>query len=230
LKLLEITSDKDLGIFPLGENLLGKIGGTLISLLEAQAGVSAQLLHGDGCVLCQRMPLPQVDIGAALYQRVKFQPVFGKELVQHRPVVLGAEENANVAAALGHIVDHVYGPGLPDGVLEPAGVELPHGVHKGFGHEGIVLGGYAEDPLFGLQILLLHEFILLVDLPGVVQEPAAVIGQRHAPVGPVEDGDADLLLQLLNGSGQCRLGHIKLLRRPVHGPGLGDGQAVADLL
>ena len=161
---------------------------------------------------------------------MEFQPVFGKELVQHRPVVLGAEENANVAAALGHIVDHVDGPGLPDGVLKPRCVKLPHGFHEGLGHEGVVLGGNAENALLGPKILLLHELVLLVDLPGVVQEPPPVIGQGHAPVGAVEDGNAHLLLQLLNGPGEGRLGHIKLLCRPVHRPGLGNGEAVADLL
>ena len=219
-----------LGIFPLGENFLGKVGGGLVALLKAQAGVILELLHRDGGVLCQRVAPPEVDIGAALDERMEFQPVFRQHLVQHHSVVPGPEENTDGTAALGHIVDHVHSPGLPDGILEPAGIKLPGGIHEGLGYEGVVLGGDTENTLLGPQILLLHELILLVDLPGVMEEPPPLVGQCHAPVCPVEDGNGQLRFQLLNGPGQGGLRHIELFCRPVHGAGFGNGQAVADLL
>ena len=219
-----------LGIFPLGENFLGKVGGGLVSLLKAQAGIILKLLHRDRGVLCQGVASPEVDIGAALDERMEFQPVFRQHLVQHHSVVPGPEENADGTAALGHIVDHVHSPGFPDGILKPAGVKLPGGIHEGLRHEGVVLGGDTENALFGPQILLLHELVLLVDLPGVMEEPPPLVGQSHASVRPVEDGNGQLRFQLLNGPGQGGLSHIELFRRPVHRAGFGNGQAVADLL
>ena len=69
-------------------------------------------------------------------------------------------------------------------------------VHKGLHREGIVLGGHAEpvSPGGGTGVALFNQVGLLQHLADIAQKLVPRGGEDHAPVGPAEDGDVQLLL------------------------------------
>ena len=61
------------------------------------------------------------------------------------------------------------------------------------------------------------------DLPGIPQQDAPVFVEMHAPAAAVEQGGTQLVLQILNGPAQSRLGKVQPLGRLGHVLQLGHG-------
>ena len=142
------------------------------------------------------------------------------------------KNHAQVALLLGHLLDHGGHLHLLEADLDAGLLPQVQELHERLGAEGIALGGDGEaDPVFRLALAVIAGDLAaaLHDGGDLVQQLPAVLRQRHAPVGAVEDGDAQLLLHLGNGAGQGGLGHKQVLGRPVDGAAAVDLQNVAHL-
>ena len=95
-----------------------------------------------------------------------------------------------------------------------------------------MLGGYrqARLGLFLIGVARFKHVRLLDDLACVAEQLGAIVGQRHAAVAAREDGDAELLLKLLDGRGQVRLRRVKVLSGGVDRPVFGNSDKVTKLL
>ena len=67
------------------------------------------------------------------------------------------------------------------------------------------------------------------DVAGVLQEAGTLRGERDAARQALEEGDARVLLQLLDRRGDGRLRDVELDRRLAHLPGIRRGDEIADL-
>ena len=78
--------------------------------------------------------------------------------------------------------------------------------------------------------LAAHAAQLVDDLLEARPEQRAEIGDVREVALAAEQQAADLVLELLDGAAQRRLGHVALLGGPREVPGLADGQEIADVV
>ena len=212
-----VTALDDAGIFAGGQQFLGQIEAAVVPLLKGKAGIGRQVLKGDGAALGQGMLAPQVHIGGTVDQVGEGQARGAHQLFQGAAVEVVEVQDADLAAGGGHVLQHRLGAGLADGKVVFAHVEAAGHLHKGLDRKGIMLGGHGKllppSPLLAVYVHQVH--VLAVHLPGIGQKARALRRQRHPALGAVENGDADLLFQFLNGAGQGGLGHVQALRRLV---------------
>ena len=170
----------------------------------------------------ERVVFPQKDIGLAVHQLVELNVVRAEDLRDDVAVEVAEVEDADLAAQACDVVDDLARLALADGEIVFGGIEALGHLHEGLDREGIVLRRHAE-LLFqrvGMRVLLRQRLILVVDLTGIVDELLPVVRQRHAASAAVEDGDAELTLQLLHRAGERGLGDVEPFRRLVHRAGL----------
>ena len=110
---------------------------------------------------------------------------------------------AHFAAERSYVVDDLGGGGFPKDEVEEVPLASLDNVHEGLHAEGVVLSGHrqARLGLFLVGVARFQHVRLLDDLACVAEQLGAVVGQRHAAVAAREDGDAELLLKLLDGGG-----------------------------
>ena len=173
----------------------------------------------------ERVVFPQKDIGLAVHQLVKLNVVRAEDLRDDVAVEVAEVEDADLAAQACDVVDDLARLALADGEIVFGGVEALGHLHEGLDREGIVLRRHAE-----LLFQLRQRLILVVDLSGIVDELLPVVRQRHAASAAVEDGDAELTLQLLHRAGERGLGDVEPFRRLVHRAGLGNDDGIVELL
>ena len=178
------------------------------------------------------MALPHEHMGPQTGQLVELQipPLqnTADEVLRH----VGDEDHAQVALLLGHLLDDSGHLHLLEADLDAWFLPQMQELHKGLGAEGIALGGDGQgDPVFrpALAVVAGDLAAALHNGDDLVQQLPAVLRQRHAPVGAVENGDAQLLFHLGDGAGQGGLGHEQVLGRPVDGAAAVDLQNVAHL-
>ena len=142
------------------------------------------------------------------------------------------EDHAHAAVSCCHVPDHGGHIHLLQRRLHGLLAQTVQRFHKGLGAEGIALGRNGEpDPVGGLPaaVVAAEAAALLHDGGDLGHQLLTVLGQDDAPVGPVEDGDAQLLLHFRHGAGEGGLGHIQALGRLVHGAAAVDLQDVVHL-
>lgn len=221
-----------LGVVVHGRQLLGKVEGVVAALLKGEEGVVAQLLAVDLCAVGKRVVFPQKDIGLAVHQLVELNVVRAEDLRDDVAVEVAEVEDADLATQACDVVDDLARLALTDGEIVFGGVEALGHLHEGLDREGIVLRRHAEllFQLVGMRVLLRQRLVLVVDLTGIVDELLPVVRQRHAASAAVEDGDAELTLQLLHRAGERGLGDVEPFRRLVHRAGLGNDDGIVELL
>ena len=155
-----------------------------------------------------------------------------ERLLQHAPVEVVGVQDAHFAAERAHVVDDLAGAALAQDEFVIVSLALLHHVHERLHAERVVLRGHGQPQVGGAFIGVAHlQHVGLLDhLARVAQKLGAVVGQRHTAVAAREHGDAQLLLQLLDGGGQVRLRGVEVLGGGVDGAVLGNGDEVAKLL
>ena len=178
------------------------------------------------------MTLPHEHVGPQPCQLVELQipPLqnAADKVLRH----VRDENHAQIALLLGHLLDDGGHLHLLEADLDPRLLPQVQELHERLGAEGVALGGNGQrDPVLrpALAVIAGDLAAALHNGGDLVQQLAAILRQRHAPVGAVEDGDAQLVLHLGNGAGQGGLGHEQVLGRPVDGAAAVHLQNIAHL-
>ena len=141
---------------------------------------------------------------------VKFQIPGVQQAADHFFRQVRQEDDADVRAAVVHVLDDGVHPRLLDGVAVAAARSVPQQPQKGVLGEGIALGGYGETGGSGgvpaLSVELFDAPLLLQQGDGIAQKFLSLGRELHAPVAADEELDAQLLLQLPHGGGDAGLG------------------------
>ena len=123
------------------------------------------------------------------------------------------------------VLDNLVRLLLAQGEVVARGVKLAYHVDERVYRKRVVLARHAEvrhATLVGL-VLAFEQLGLLDDLAGIAQKSRALLGDRHAFVGALEDMHPHLALQLADGRRDGGLSHKEPACR------LGDATALGDL-
>ena len=183
----------------------------MLGLGEAEQGVPSQPLDARRRAVAGQVLRAGEDVQAAGAQRPRVQGGVAER----------TDADRHVGALLQQVDDQVVGVEFElDVRVQPA--ELADVRHHRVQHEG--RGGVDPQAPGGALPAQGQAFLerlhLLQDLPCLVEEVAAFLGQLHAPGGAVEQGGAELVLEAREGPADGRGGQSHLFR------GGADGTAV----
>ena len=138
-------------------------------------------------------------------------------------LVLAAEvEHADFALHLGHVVDNLVCLRLAEREIVTRAAEFADDIHESVYGEGIVLAADRKDGVAVLAalVVVLEKGRLFQHLPRVREEFVAFVCYGDTLVAAVENGDAHLFFEFVDGCGQARLRNEDALG------GFGDVQRV----
>lgn len=174
------------------------------------------------------MALPQVNVGLAFDELVEREVAGVEQALDHLAVEVAQVEDADVALERGDVFDDFLGARFADGEFVLVGVEQLDGFDEALDGEGVVLRGDGELllALAGLAVLVHDDFVVVVQFTRVRDEFFALVGERYAAAGAVEDEDVHLVFEVADGGRERRLGYVKLLGGLVEGAGFCDSDGV----
>ena len=216
------------------QDLLGKLHGHGDAGLEGGEGIRLHVVQVHLRPGGHRVVLPEKDAGVDGHHLVELQ-IPGRQILADELLRGGGEEDdPQVAPLFEHVADHGVHAALPQVDLKLFRGQLLEIAVKGLDDEGIPLGGdgEAEGRRRGrlVRIKVQDAFLLLQQRPCEVEKFPSVLRQHHALPGPGEDGDPQLVFQLLQHAAEVGLGDVKFLGGFADGPMPGDLRHISDLL
>ncbi len=228
-----LIGDHDaLGSFFGGVQFFCEMEGMVQALFVGETGVGLEVFQEDGFLFCQRMVFAEEDVGLGFEKRHKIQLCVLEDALEYVTVEFREVEDAELASLGAHVFDDVVRAGFAEGKFVLLVFVVMHERGEGVHGEGVVLGGHGEDAADRRAefVLVFQHVGLLYDLPGVGKKFRAIVGEVHAAVVAVEDGDAHFLFEVGDGLGETRLGDVEFLGGHADGSGLDDLKDVAKLL
>ena len=215
-------------VFARAQDLLGKVERAVVALLKGEARVVGQLVERNERQLRKRVALPQINVGLALDELVEREVACVEQALDDLAVEVAQVEDADITLERRHVLDDFPGTGFADGKLVLVGIEQLNCFDKALDREGVVLRGDGKllFALARLAVLVHDDFVMVVQLARVGDEFLALVGERDAAAGAVEDEDVHLVFEVADGGREGRLRDIELLGGLVEGAGLCDSDGV----
>ena len=188
-------------VFVCTQDFFGEVVVAAFALFKRKARVFGQVFEIHVRLFGERVVFPHVGVGLAINQFLENKVVFLEQVGDVLAVEIAQVDDADFAAEAGYIVDDFFCLCFADGEFVIVDVEFLGHVHERLDGKGIVLcrNGEALFLLFFFTVTFQNGFVMVVKFVCTGDKFFAFGRERYAATRAVENGDANLVFEIVNG-------------------------------